>query len=386
MPMHKPLTTLVPLVVLALAGACAHAPTDDLVNARRTYQQASKGPANEVSPAQVYEAKKALVRAERAHEKDPGSNYERDMAYIATRRAEYAIAHAHMKQAESKAQAARTRRVAMLEEQRNQSRAELERAEGELTASQQALEDAQRQRQMLEQRLTAATQSLEGLARLQQEPDRIVMTLSGAVLFKHNSADLLPIARERLREVASVLREYQQGNRIVIEGHTDSRGSNDYNRKLSERRAQAVRDFLVSEGVSQDVVQAVGRGEDEPIASNDTADGRANNRRVEIEITGAGVGTGTGGGDLRDAGGMGGAGGTGGTTGGAGGTGTGTGGTTGTESGAGGTGTGTGDMRGGQTQDRKRTDQGAGKQGQGKRQGQGNRGGQGNEEHRGHGQ
>lgn len=292
MPTYKSLTTaLVSLVPLALAAACAHAPTDDLVNARRTYQQAASGQTNEVSPAQVYEAKKALVRAERAHEKDPGSNYERDMAYIATRRAEYAMAHANMKQAEAKAQAAKTRRVAMLEEQRDQSRAQLEETEGQLSESQRELEDAQRQRQQLQQRLTAATQSLEGMARLQQEPDRIVMTLSGAVLFKHASAELLPIARERLREVAAVLREYEQGNQIVIEGHTDSRGSDEYNRNLSQKRAEAVRTFLVSEGVSESVVQAVGRGESEPIAANDTSEGRANNRRVEIAISGAGVGT-----------------------------------------------------------------------------------------------
>jgi outer membrane protein OmpA-like peptidoglycan-associated protein len=228
------------------------------------------------------------VQAERVHEKDPGSNAERDMAYIATRRAEWAMAQANGKQAKAKAEAARAKRLATLEEQRDSSRAELEQAEGQLDESQRALEELKQQRQQMEQRLTAATASLEGLARFQQEPDRVVMTLSGAVLFKQNSAELLPIARERLREVAAVLREYQQGNSIVIEGHTDARGSASYNRQLSEKRAQSVRDFLLAEGVDQSVVQAVGRGEDEPIASNDTADGRANNRRVEIVISPAG--------------------------------------------------------------------------------------------------
>lgn len=282
--MQKPLTAIIPLLPL-LVVACAHAPTDELVNARRSYQQAAHGPANETAPADVYEAKKALMRAERAHEKDPGSNMEADLAYVATRRAELAMQQAEMKEAQAKAEAAKTRRVAMLEQQRDQSRAELEQAEGQLSESQKALEQAQAQRQQLEQRLTAATQSLAGMARFQQEPDRVVMTLSGAVLFKHNSADLLPIARERLREVAAVLQEYESGNQIVIEGHTDSRGSADYNRQLSEKRARSVRDFLVSEGVSDAVVSAIGRGEDEPVASNDTAEGRANNRRVEIVIS-----------------------------------------------------------------------------------------------------
>jgi outer membrane protein OmpA-like peptidoglycan-associated protein len=288
--MLKPVIALIPLLLVA----CAHAPTDDLVNARRTYQEAAHGPANATAPAEVYEAKKALMRAERAHEKDPGSNYERDLAYVATRRAELAMAQAEMKQAQAKAEAAQARRVAMLEEQRDQSRQALEQAEGELDESKRALEQAQAQRQELEQRLTTATQSLEGLAKLRQEPDRVVMTLSGAVLFKHNSAELLPIARERLREVAVVLKDYQAGNKIVIEGHTDSRGSEEYNRKLSEKRAMSVRDFLVAEGVDQSVVAAIGRGESEPVASNDTSDGRANNRRVEIEISTAGDAPGEG--------------------------------------------------------------------------------------------
>jgi outer membrane protein OmpA-like peptidoglycan-associated protein len=289
--MHKSFIALIPLLVVA----CAHEPTGELINARSTYQQAAHGPANETAPAEVYEAKKALMRAEQAHEKDPGSNYERDLAYVATRRAELAMAYAEMKEAEAKAAAAKAQRLTMLEQQRDDSREDLEQAEGQLDASQQALAQAQLQRQQLEQRLLAATQSLEGLAKLQQEPDRVVMTLSGAVLFKHNSADLLPMARERLREVALVLEEYEAGNQIVIEGHTDSRGSADYNRSLSERRARAVRDFLVSEGVSDAVVSALGRGEDEPIDSNDSAEGRANNRRVEIVISKAG-GEGTEGG------------------------------------------------------------------------------------------
>jgi outer membrane protein OmpA-like peptidoglycan-associated protein len=325
--MHKSFIIFVPLLVVA----CAHAPTDDLVNARRTYQQAAHGPANQLAPADVYEAKKALTRAERAHEKDPGSNMERDLAYVATRRAEIAMAQANMKEAQQKAEEAKAARIATLEEQRNRTQEQLAQAEGQLGQTELALQQARAERQQLEQRLTAATESLEGMARIEQEPDRMVMTLNGAVLFKHNSADLLPIARERLREVAAVLREYQEGNQIVIEGYTDSKGSEEYNRQLSERRATSVREFLVSEGVSDAVVTAVGRGESDPVDSNDTPEGRANNRRVEIVISKAGEGTG-------DRGGIGGTGGAGGMEGGSGmqqqGTGTGTG--TGTE-GAGGT-------------------------------------------------
>jgi outer membrane protein OmpA-like peptidoglycan-associated protein len=281
--MHKSFIILVPLLI----AACAHGPTDDLVNARRTYQQAAHGPANQLAPADVYEAKKALTRAEREHEKHPGSDEERDLAYVATRRAEYAMAQASMKEAQAKAEEAKAARIATLEEQRNRSREELEQTAGELSQKDQALQQAQAQRQQIEQRLLAITQSLEGMA-IQPQADRLVMTLNGAVLFKHNSAELLPIARERLREVATVLKDYQEGNQIVIEGYTDSKGSEEYNRQLSEKRAKSVRDYLVSEGVSESVVSAVGRGEENPVASNASAEGRANNRRVEIVISQAG--------------------------------------------------------------------------------------------------
>src|SRR5690606_4019095 len=108
-PGHRPvrrsdmktlLTPLIPLALLMAPVGCAHAPTDDLVNARQTFQQAARGPASEYAPADLYEAKKALSKAERAHENKPGSTKERDLAYIAARKAEFAIASANMKKAE----------------------------------------------------------------------------------------------------------------------------------------------------------------------------------------------------------------------------------------------------------------------------------------------
>jgi outer membrane protein OmpA-like peptidoglycan-associated protein len=82
--------------------------------------------------------------------------------------------------------------------------------------------------------------------------------------------------------VATALTDRKEN--IVVEGHTDSRGSDSYNLDLSERRAQSVRDYLVTRGVSANHCRAVGYGESRPVADNRTAEGRANNRRVEIVI------------------------------------------------------------------------------------------------------
>ena len=81
-----------------------------------------------------------------------------------------------------------------------------------------------------------------------------------------------------------MLKELDDDKLVSVEGFTDSRGADDMNQKLSQDRANAVKDYLVSQGVKPEKLRALGRGEANPIASNDTAEGRANNRRVEIVI------------------------------------------------------------------------------------------------------
>jgi OOP family OmpA-OmpF porin len=115
-----------------------------------------------------------------------------------------------------------------------------------------------------------------------------VITLSGSVLFPSGDDQLSPIARQSLDRVATVLTEQPAQKPISIEGYTDSRGSDAFNQQLSQKRADAVRSYLVSKGLGADNLQAVGRGESSPIASNDTSEGRASNRRVEIVIPGSG--------------------------------------------------------------------------------------------------
>jgi len=113
--------------------------------------------------------------------------------------------------------------------------------------------------------------------------DRLIVSLPQDLLFATDSASVRPDLQQDLRAVAANLREYPQSN-IQVVGHTDSDGEASYNQALSERRANAVTDILIGAGVQPARLQAIGRGESQPVASNLTPEGKAQNRRVEIVI------------------------------------------------------------------------------------------------------
>lgn len=113
--------------------------------------------------------------------------------------------------------------------------------------------------------------------------DRLIVTMPQDILFAIDSSTVNPPLRADLLTVAQSLRKYPD-SRVQVLGHTDNTGSAAYNQGLSERRANAVADVLTEGGVSFRRVQTIGRGEDQPIASNLTEAGRAQNRRVEIVI------------------------------------------------------------------------------------------------------
>ncbi|MDH4230379.1 MAG: OmpA family protein [Nitrospirota bacterium] len=115
------------------------------------------------------------------------------------------------------------------------------------------------------------------------ENEALRLTMNGDVSFDTNSAAIKPSFQPTLDKVADVLSRYNQTH-IVIEGHTDSTGKDDYNQSLSEKRAAAVAVYLKRQGVSGARMSTVGRGESTPRATNDTAAGRALNRRVEVII------------------------------------------------------------------------------------------------------
>jgi outer membrane protein OmpA-like peptidoglycan-associated protein len=120
-------------------------------------------------------------------------------------------------------------------------------------------------------------------AEVRKEEDRLVVTMSEAVLFDVDSAALKAHAKETLGQMADVMVRYPE-NDILVKGHTDSTGSEKYNQELSERRAKAVKNYLIDSGISGQRITSIGFGETMPVSSNDTAEDRRENRRVEIEI------------------------------------------------------------------------------------------------------
>jgi outer membrane protein OmpA-like peptidoglycan-associated protein len=119
---------------------------------------------------------------------------------------------------------------------------------------------------------------------VKETQDRIDMQLQGDVFFDTNQAVIKPSAKDTLDKVAIVLAAFPTG-KVVVTGHADSRGSNAMNLKLSHDRAEAVKTWLLAKsGVSSERVIAIGEGEDAPIASDDTPEGRQLNRRVDISV------------------------------------------------------------------------------------------------------
>jgi outer membrane protein OmpA-like peptidoglycan-associated protein len=120
-------------------------------------------------------------------------------------------------------------------------------------------------------------------AKVERVGEGIQVTFDSGILFALNSSNLSAAARENLQSLAVSLEDYE-GTNVMVVGHTDSSGAADYNQGLSERRAAAARDYLVLQGLESDRVLAQGRGETEPIASETTAAGAQENRRVEVAI------------------------------------------------------------------------------------------------------
>ncbi len=116
------------------------------------------------------------------------------------------------------------------------------------------------------------------------EPVTEEMRLGADTFFAFDKAVLKPEGKQELDRLVQKLNAAPEVRSINLSGHTDSIGSADYNQRLSERRAQAVKDYLVSAGVSPTIIEAQGFGKMQPVASNSTPEGRAQNRRVDIKI------------------------------------------------------------------------------------------------------
>jgi outer membrane protein OmpA-like peptidoglycan-associated protein len=176
-------------------------------------------------------------------------------------------------------------RAAALQQQQALA-AEADRARLAAQQAEQARAQSEQERTELRQRLL---QQLNTILETRETQRGLIVNMSD-VLFDTGKYTLKPGAREKLAKVAGILLAYP-GLRVQVEGHTDSTGSTDFNQRLSENRAATVRDYLVQQGVPLASVSAIGLGEADPVASNDTAAGRQKNRRVELVVSGEVIGT-----------------------------------------------------------------------------------------------
>lgn len=124
-------------------------------------------------------------------------------------------------------------------------------------------------------------------APVEVKPAPQTINLSGAALFEFDRAELKPVAQKQLSELASKVKTQKDLDEVVISGFADAMGPDAYNEELSKRRAESVKEFLLQQGVVSKRVVIQALGEEKPVASNDTAEGRAQNRRVEVSIRAA---------------------------------------------------------------------------------------------------
>lgn len=278
-------------LVALLAGCGTAAVPQELMDARAAYAEAAKGPAADLAPAQLDTAKQSLDSAQRSFDDDGPSQTTKDLAYVAQRRAEIAAAEGGREKAERKRAAAdkdfKNTQIEGLQKTKEQLEAERkarEASSNEVNKTKAELAAEKAARAEAEKKAAAAMASLAEIAKVKEESRGVVITLSGSVLFATGKSDLLPIAQEKLNQVAKALND-QGFKGIVVQGYTDSVGSAADNDRLSLRRAQSVRDYLVTRGVPSEKATAEGKGASNPVADNKTADGRAENRRVEIVVT-----------------------------------------------------------------------------------------------------
>ncbi|HKU12915.1 MAG TPA: OmpA family protein [Steroidobacteraceae bacterium] len=242
---------------------------EELETARAVVPQVEASPRAGVAATNITEARKALDRANRLADK--GGKLE-DIQYeatVANRNAQIANEKILTAQAKDDIDKGTAERQSVLAEARAR---EAERNAQQARSATEQAQSAEQRAQSLERELA----DLKG-----KKTDRGVVVTLGDVLFDTGKATLKPGAYATIDRLATVLKE-DSTRKVMIEGHTDSVGSEEYNQELSERRAASVQAALFERGVEAGQISTVGKGETTPVASNDNAAGRQQNRRVEL--------------------------------------------------------------------------------------------------------
>ncbi|MGC2648022.1 MAG: OmpA family protein [Candidatus Sulfotelmatobacter sp.] len=294
------------VVIAKAAGAQQYAPdslakAEDMLERAEDYYQRKQGrtPIGTAARGATQMAEDARVLTLRRKEQSK-LDAERRAREEAQAKAEADAAAAQQQAAQAQAQSEEDARLraeaeqAQTEAQAAQAAAlaQQQQAQAEAAAAQQAASLADQQRQeAIQQKEAMRARLLAQLNQVLQTRDtaRGLIVSMPDVLFAFNKYDLKPEARERLAKISGIVLAYPD-LKLQIEGYTDSIGSDEYNQTLSDKRAEAVRDYLVSQGVSMNSVTAQGMGKADPVADNSTAAGRQLNRRVEMIVSGDVIG------------------------------------------------------------------------------------------------
>jgi outer membrane protein OmpA-like peptidoglycan-associated protein len=288
--------------VLTVTAACATIrPSGELTEARTIYQRLMSAGADRRVEADLLRANTAIVEADAAFTARKAQEDVDALGRIALRLAQTAEANNDRFLAERAADTLRTARLqrllALSDAQRAEFEARRQLSEQEMQAlrernmlAEQRADSLRRAAEEANRRLNEALGQLRSLVaeitNLQQTQRGLVISLSG-ILFDVGKSTVKAGSQASIERIATVLTQYPQ-HQILVEGHTDGTGSDDLNLGLSRERASSVRLALVAGGVDASKISAEGYGESRPVASNDTPEGRQQNRRVEIVIVGAG--------------------------------------------------------------------------------------------------
>ena len=275
----QPTRAALALAMLAVLAACASSPVANpqLTEARAAYgKAAADAQVVRSAPAELRQAQQALQKADAAMRSGDDASAVDHYAYLARQRTEVAVQAGRIAQADQAVVQSRAQRDRILIDARTRD------AQAERDAAEKARSQADAARQQATAAKTRASTLEAELAKLKaRQTDRGMVLTLGDVLFDTGRSTLKPGAMRTVDQLARFL-DKNPARKVLIEGHTDNVGSDSFNRELSLHRAEAVQQALTDRRIPSAHVEVSGLGEGYPVASNDNASGRQQNRRVEV--------------------------------------------------------------------------------------------------------